>query len=258
MSSKNIAILIPSTSRGRNWTKFEDCDLVKHTMASFYRTYDKEHKYSFFIGVDEDDTFYNNEDFKKTFFHKIGWKKHGDIQDVSIDFVEFSPQKGNVVFIWNELFKKAFNFKHNGVIFDYFHQTGDDIEYMDKGWVNTAIKTLEASNDLGVVGHTDWTRKAFNPDDKLLTQTFVGRSHFEMLGYYFHPYLRNWFCDNYITDLYGMNKLLYQIPHRIQNLGGPPRYNVDNAVKLCGECVCKDHWKIPYFIECKKRIIGIL
>lgn len=258
MSSKNIAILIPSTSKGRNWTKFEDCDLYRFTFQSFLKTKDPEHKYSFFIGVDEDDTFYNNPDFKKEFFHRIGWKKHGDIQDVSIDFVEFTAQHGNVVFIWNELFKKAFNFKTNGVVFDYFHQTGDDIEYMDKGWVNKCIQTLELQNNLGVVGHTDWGRKSVDVEDKLLTQTFVSRSHYEMLGYYFHPYLRNWFCDNYITDLYKNSGYYNQIPHRILNVGGPPRYQIDNACKLCSECVCKDFWKVEYFIECKKRIVGIL
>ena len=246
MNNKNIAILIPSTSKGRNWTTLQECDLYKFTLKSFLETYDKLHTYSFFIGIDNDDAFYA-ESVKDEFSKLIN-----GVKGLSITFVPFPPDGGNVVKIWNGLFKIAYELNN-----DYFHQTGDDIVYMDSMWVNKCIAELKKMNDMGVVGHTDWGRKQQNPDDCLLTQSFVSRLHYQLLGYYFHPLIRNWFCDNYITELYNSVGLLRIIPHRISNVGGEPRYQIANASQLYKECVLKDLWKVDYFIEARKRIICI-
>ena len=244
MKTKNIAILIPTTSKNRTFESVEDCDLYKYTISSFEKIKNKEHRYLYLIGVDEDDIFYNNPKIREAF------KK---IPNVKIEWFEYPPSDGNVVFIWNDLYKKAY--MNKDIKFDYFHQTGDDIVYMDKNMVNTAILKLREMNDLGVVGPKDWGRCQINPEDELLTQTFVGRSHYEMLGYYFHPFLRNWYCDNYITNLYKLNDRYFQLPQRIQNSGGLPRYVVDNAQDTYRECVLKDVGKLTYFEECKKRIL---
>tara|TARA_R110000796_G_scaffold5061_2_gene19147 strand:+ start:3408 stop:4163 length:756 start_codon:yes stop_codon:yes gene_type:complete len=238
-----IAILIPSTSKKRNWKNYKESDFFKITLSSFLKTMDKEHTYTFFIGYDEDDAFFLNKRTQLEFQQSVE-------PPITIEFYQFPKSNGNVVYIWNELFKKAF---YSDVKYDYFHQTGDDIEYMDKGWTNECITEIKKMDDVGVVGHTDWGRRQYNSKDCLLTQSFVGRSHYEMLGYYFHPYLRNWYCDNYITDLYCSAGRFKQIEHRIQNKGGEPRYEIHRAGELEKECVISDLPKIPYYMEIKKR-----
>ena len=62
-----LGLLIPSTSKNRNWMKIEESYLYKHTLKSFLLTYDKEHEYTFYIGIDRYDPVYDNED------NKINW-----------------------------------------------------------------------------------------------------------------------------------------------------------------------------------------
>ena len=47
--------------------KIEESYLYKHTLKSFLLTYDKEHEYTFYIGIDRYDPVYDNED------NKINW-----------------------------------------------------------------------------------------------------------------------------------------------------------------------------------------
>ena len=50
-----IAILIPATSRLCNYTKFYDTDLYNYTLTTFFKTFDDQYKYTFYIGFDDDD-----------------------------------------------------------------------------------------------------------------------------------------------------------------------------------------------------------
>jgi len=241
--NKKIAILIPTTSKKRNYKDMKDSDLFKYTISSFLKTYDSEHSYTFFIGIDDNDEFYTHK-IRGEFIHILGLYK------IDCKFIEFKPCEGNVVYIWNQLFNKACL---HPIRYDYFHQTGDDINYLDSGWVNQSILELERLNNIGVVGPTDWGRRQQCPEDYLLTQTFVSKEHFNIFGYYFHPYLRNWFCDNWITEIYRHRDLMKQIPQRILNLGGEERYVIDNAEKEWIKCIQRDCYKIPYYIELKNR-----
>lgn len=242
--NKKIAILIPTTSKKRNYKNFKDTDFYKFTLSSFLKTYDKEHNYTFFLGIDKDDTFFMNQEIQNSFI-----RMNKVLHNVNIKFITFNPSDGNVVWIWNELFKKAI-----AEDFDYYHQTGDDIEYLDKEWVNRCITEIDCMDGVGVCGHTDWGRKQICPEDKLLTQSFVGKSHWLIFGNYFHPYIRNWYCDDYITYLYDQATRARQIPHRIINRGGEPRYNVVECGEIAKKLVEKDLPKITWFLELKKRL----
>jgi hypothetical protein len=243
---KNIAILIPTTSRGSNYETVEDTDLFSQTLHTFLLTKCPQHTYKFFIGIDSDDAFYMNPTIQEQF--RTHFREFFEIQ-----FYTVPPCKGNVVSVWNELFKIAI--KSKTPKFHYFHQVGSDIHYLDKGWVSKSIEELESLKDIGVVGHTDWGRKQYDSEDSLLTQTFVSRKHFLIFGYYFHPYIKNWYCDNWITDIYKGANRYCQIPHRIQNMGGEPRYKIDNCGSLCKMLIENDSYKIPYYIDLRKRII---
>ena len=53
---KHIALLIPSTSRGRdNWSSIKDTYLMNMSVKTFLLTQNKEHRYTFYIGCDADD-----------------------------------------------------------------------------------------------------------------------------------------------------------------------------------------------------------
>tara|TARA_R110000822_G_C15160714_1_gene478238 strand:+ start:105 stop:848 length:744 start_codon:yes stop_codon:yes gene_type:complete len=216
----NIAILVPTTSNQRNYKSLEDSDLYSKWLKSFLTTYDSEHKYTIYLGIDDNDIFFNDIEIQNKLTKFISIMKNVNIKIHNFD----KTYKGNVVAIWNQLFKISYNDNN-----DYFHQTGDDVIYLQTKWVNECIRVLTGNSDMGVVGHTDKGRKYFNPFDDLITQSFVSRLHMEIFNFYFAPEILNWGCDNFIGDIYQKHNMKFIISHEIINTGGEPRYEIDLA-----------------------------
>ena len=154
-----IAVIIPVTSNKCNFISFKDTDLFNILFKSFFTTYDSNYEYKFYLGIDSDDKFYQDNTVQNDIKRFINVMKNTSIEFLTID----SSNKGNVCFIWNELFKKAYIDNY-----DYFVQIGSDIYFQDKDWVNACIDLLKQNDDIGVVGMTDMGRKKYNPNDTLL------------------------------------------------------------------------------------------
>lgn len=209
-------MLIPSTSKGRNWTTIQESYLFKHTLKSFLLTYDKSHKYTFYIGIDRDDRIYDN---KINIDYFIKFAKVMINIDINFVYMDNIP-KGHLTVMWNKLFKIAYDDEC-----EYFFQCGDDIEFKTNGWVEDCISKLQKNNNIGLVGPV-------NNNPRILTQSFVSKKHMELFGYYFPPEIINWFCDDWINEVYrSINKFFPLENHLCINVGGTPRYNVNN--KIC-------------------------
>jgi hypothetical protein len=208
-----IAILIPSTSKGRDWTTYKETYLYEKTLKTMLLTYDKEHKYRFYIGIDEGDRIYDTEVVKESLHRFVSI-----MQNIEIEFVYMSGiEKGHLTVMWNRLFQKAYDAE-----FDYFFQCGDDIEFKTTGWTNACIEALSNSGGVGVAG-------PINNNARILTQSFVSRKHMELFGYYFPPEIINWCCDDWINDVYKAIGTFYPLTnHLCINVGGPPRYDINN------------------------------
>jgi len=209
-----IGILIPSTSNGRAWKTFQESYLYQYTLKSFLLTYDKEHKYVFYIGIDRGDRIYDNPEIISQLQRFLTIAPTTQIKFLYMDGIA----KGHLTKMWNVLFKKA-----HGDRCDYFYQCGDDIKFRTKGWVNDCIATLESKPDL--VGMTG----PINNNPLILTQSFVSRKHMELFGYYFPEEIVNWYCDDWINEVYkGLNAFFPLTSHFCENLGGLPRYHINN------------------------------
>jgi hypothetical protein len=208
-----IAILIPSTSQGRDWTSYRETYLYAKTIKTFLLTYDKEHECRFYIGIDEGDRIYDNAEVKEQICRFVRV-----MQNVDIEFLYMTGiTKGHLTVMWNRLFEKAYA---DGS--DYFFQCGDDIEFKTKGWVNACIAALDQSKGIGVAG-------PINNHPNLLTQSFVSRKHMDLFGYYFPPEIINWCCDDWINDVYkGLGAFYPLTDHECINVGGNPRYTINN------------------------------
>ncbi len=119
--------------------------------------------------------------------------------------------------MWNILFKKAYE---DG--YDYFYQCGDDIHFNTQNWINDCIAVLRKNNNIGVAGPI-----STNLNRLLLTQSFVSRKHMEIFGYYFPPEILNWYCDDWISDVYKNDYFFRFIHHIAPNMGGEERYRVE-------------------------------
>lgn len=209
-----IGILVPSTSKNREWKCIEESYLYKHTLKSLLLTYDKEHSYVFYIGIDRNDPIYDDEVSKKKLVRFCSIMKNVNIQ---FHYMENVP-KGHLTVMWNQLFKIA----HTDDC-EYFFQCGDDIDFKTTGWVNDCIDTLKKSNGIGLTG-------PINNNPRILTQSFVSRKHMELFGYYFPPEIINWFCDDWINEVYkGLRHFYPLISHFCVNVGGAPRYDIGRS-----------------------------
>ena len=250
-----IGIIIPSTTRGLNCRNYKDTPFYKIFLKYFIKTYNKTGKYHFkiFMVVDKDDPIYSNYDQMKQLKKFISLVRFLEMDFIWSDGIE----KGHVTAMWNRAFQYAYNENY-----EYFYQCGDDVCIVDKGWEDVFIAALNKMNNLGVVGPFDYGRFLYEKENNvkqkfLLTQSFVSRTHYQIFGFYFDPAIKNWFCDDWITYVYGeINRLYCDKRLRIQNMGGDPRYTPvgegdqwKEVTKLCRERIDKGKTKIKDFIE---------
>jgi len=201
----SIAILIPSTSKNRTWNTINDSYLFK--MLQSFRVTRSMNKYKIYIGVDSDDLFYSNHNsFVSTF------------PDIQMEFITCNVTPGHVTAIWNILGKKAIE---EG--FEYMYACGDDIEWCQPGWTEECIKMLQLHNNIGMTG----PRCIGN--NRIITQCFIHKTHIHIFGFIYPPEIMNWYCDDWINNIYDktpLDKSIY-----CKNTGGNPRY----VIKQCPE-----------------------
>ena len=200
-----VAILIPTTTRGRTWKNIKETDLYKVNLMSFLLTYCKEHTYTYYLGIDLNDPIYCKENERKELIRFINVMKNVSVQFISMKHIK----KGHLTVMWNRLFKKAYD---DGC--HYFYQCGDDIQFINKGWVSKSIQLLQLYNNLGATGPHDTMQT------RVHTQSFVSRKHYEIFKFYFPPEIINWFCDDWITKIYWKDLLYPLLDKWCMNSGG--------------------------------------
>ncbi len=213
--TKSIAMLIPSTTKFRDWKHMEDTYLYKY--QKLYTQY----KVTYYIGYDFDDPIYSKENQRNKF--KANW-------------IECKFDKGNVVAIWNHLFEQAKN------KFDYYWIVGDDIKYPQKpiGIFELLSNALDKNKGYGIAG-------CFNGNPKLpMTQFLITDVHYKILGYIFPEEIKNWFCDNWMLMLYKDHTFYFPNISAL-NTGGMPRYQPIDAAELCSELADRDRRKLHLY-----------
>tara|TARA_Y100000591_G_scaffold126524_1_gene108411 strand:+ start:26629 stop:27468 length:840 start_codon:yes stop_codon:yes gene_type:complete len=205
----NVAILIPTTSRNRNWSSVTESYLVNNTLPSIITRNSNKHNLCFYIGFDPDDKFYTNAETHEAIKKQFAYFTH-----VTFKFVCFKNiSRGHVTKMWNMLFKIAFNDKNH-----YFLQCGDDIIFHGD-WIDMAIKMLQLHRNIGITGPL-----CDNPF--ILTQSFVSRKHMEIFGCYFPESIINWGCDDWICKVYKPKYFFPLMDYFAYNTGGEPRYDI--------------------------------
>tara|TARA_B110001450_G_C17595868_1_gene470820 strand:- start:298 stop:1059 length:762 start_codon:yes stop_codon:yes gene_type:complete len=211
MTSHKIGLLIPCTSKNRDWKNIKESYLYNLTLKTFLLSSDKEHQYKFYIGIDRGDKVFDNlqnqEEIMK--FNKA-------FSNISFDFIYMDDvEKGHLTKMWNILFKKAYDENC-----DYFFQCGDDMNFVTKNWVNDCINVLKTHHGIGVTG-------PINNNSRILTQAFVSRRHMEIFGWFFPEEILNWCCDDWYNFVYRPELLFPLNNHFCNNQGGHPRYEID-------------------------------
>ena len=95
----------------------------------------------------------------------------------------------------------------------------------------------------------------FFPEIQFLAKRASGKKgfHLELFGYYFPIEIINWFCDDWYNDVYKKIGHFYPLKnHFCANVGGSPRYNINNEIINSDEQLRKRHGELK--IECSKIV----
>ena len=210
----NIALLIPITSSGRQWNNLYDSYLINLTLTTFWLTKNDCYNYTFYLGFDEDDHLFNNSnniELLEKIFDELNLKLNITIYK--------NVKKGHLTILWNILYQKAYDDNN-----DYYYQCGDDIQFKTKDWVKDSVEILIKNNNFGVSGPNN-----IDTSNILLTltQAMVSRTHMELFGYLYPPSIINWYCDNWISEVYQPKYFFKLNEHFAPNVGGAERYLIE-------------------------------
>lgn len=221
-----IAILVPLCSRNQDWITINDCDFFKILLPSLNNTIEKNrYKYSFYIGIDDNDDFFlkNMEEleFKLSYKDKI----------IILEDCNHNPAKA-----WNILYKQAYK---DG--YDYFYQIGSDVKLVSPLWTTYFIDILKKHNNIGICGGVEqkyWLERTLINKIGIIENAFFSRKHYEIFSTLFNTNFKNWFIDDHITRSYGKYaficpNILYVNQNRIlvSNKNNNKRYIIDINAK---------------------------
>jgi len=194
-----VGIIIPVTSRKTNWKTIQETYLFTHFSTSFNNTKCDQYEYIIYIGYDENDLIFDNDENINIIKKKI---------NATVNFIKFNNiPKGYLTKMWNNLFDIAYNDNC-----DYFYQCGDDIYFLHKGWTSMSIKMLLKNDNIGITGPIN-----INGKQSILTQIFLSRFHKKVFGYFFPEEIKNTFCDDWINFVYKNNRTYKLNNHHIIN-----------------------------------------
>ena len=234
-----IGILIPITSKNRNWRTIKESYIYNIFLKSFLTTYCQQYEYTIYLGFDDDDKIFSKIKEQKTLLTFVSIMKN-----VGLKFIPMGNiNKGHLTKMWTKLMNIAYDENC-----DYFYQCGDDIEFLDKGWVTDSIGILKQTNDIGVTGPYE------KMQSRVLTQSFVSRKHKDIFGYFFPHEIINWFCDDWMTWVYKPCFFLPLYDKWCLNLGGQERYEIvgkktTKMKKKCKKLIERDREKIFNYIK---------
>jgi len=179
----SIAVLVPVCSRAHIWIDFKDCFLMNRLLPSFNATKESTYSYTFYFGVDDDDSFFLTYRSELEALGKV----------VILSGCQHAP-----AWAWNRLAEVAYNDGH-----EYLFQIGDDVVIQTPGWTSRFITKLKQHKNRGLVGPKNPVNFALRVGGtQVIENAFVHRSHYTLFKTFFHPSIRNWHCDEWLTQIY--------------------------------------------------------
>jgi hypothetical protein len=161
------------------------------------------HTYTFYVGFDKDDPLYDTEkgraEFRTTFYQML--REHGTAKPGLVMKAFVGTEHAPSWVICN-LMQMAYN---DGA--EFLFQVNDDSQLVAPGWeraMTHALATNPTWPNLGATGPMDrkWGGGKFG-GNLLLTHAFVHRTHLDIHGRFFPKAFKNWWSDNWVTNVYG-------------------------------------------------------
>lgn len=233
-----ITFLIPLCSRNMNLTDFKSTPLYKTIIPQLKKTIEYSlYEYRIYFGIDDDDEFYlKYQDELQMLFENV--------MIVILKQCQHRPVRA-----WNILFERAY---HSGS--DYMFQIGDDVIIETSGWTSIFIERLHKQDNIGTIAPCEPVNYNLrkNQNSMIINENnFVHKTHYDIFGYFFHPEIINWYCDNWITCIYDEKAFMCQ-DIICRNMIRDSRYSIHQCQHLM-QFIIEGKQKVAKYIR-KKNI----
>jgi len=180
----------------------EKFQFLRMFLPTFCRTASLKYRYKFYLAYDHNDRVLSNPQMRDLFwqyFHASTMSGSCRDRNITADLslVE-CEHTGNPTWAQNDAMMEAY-LDH----VDYLYRINDDTKLLTVGWTEKFISTLESYDPplVGVVGPTDRAGST-----RMLKYDFVHRTHIDIFGFYYPRIFRDWWGDNWITQVYMPNR----------------------------------------------------
>jgi len=212
MNDTSTAFLVPTTSRNREWNDITETYLntvLFRTMEQTPMGVD----ITVFVGYDTNDPIFSDKEQQL--------KLNAVYMNFNIIWCPMEPDPGNVVRIWNELASIARKHK-----FMWYMVLGDDIRLpRDGAWLRLFQKNIKKNNYIG------WAA-GWSNNDEIATQFLIHDTHLQIMEFVYPPQIKNWYCDNWLFEVYPKKYRYWRKDYPLLNMGGDPRYQPKMDSKL--------------------------
>lgn len=243
-----ICMCVPVTSKGTKMEKVTDSPFWTNLFDSFMKSVDwrsNKYEFAFYLGFDKADPIYDTGDswseLREEFRSRATFRMQEQLMGataiatvldklLSVKLMHFEHLAGAPSQVVSQLVLAAYDQK-----FDYFYQVNDDTIIVSGNWAPKLIEALEGNKfvpNFGVTGPVDAN------NDKIFTHAFVHRTHIDIFGHLFPAYFKNWWSDDWITTVYGVDNTItlaeVEIKHNVgaQKEKGFTRYEVDHSAQF--------------------------
>ena len=211
-----IAILVPVCSRGQNYTDLSSTSFFTYFYSSLLHTMESGYHYKIFLGYDSSDDFFTQEIIHMLIQMCNILNRDIDVKPIKLEGCEHKPAKA-----WNKLFEQAILDD-----FDYYYQIGDDVE-METKWTSRFIEVLRMKKNIGVVGGChmrNYIQRRNAGRAPVIENAFVHKMHYHIFKTFFDESIENWYCDDWLTEVYKPNNSTHLLDVIVTNKvgqGGP-------------------------------------
>ena len=216
---KFIAVVTPVTSRGPNQSLSSVADtpfvesFIGSAMLSLANSADAGYDVAFYIGHDVGDRIWDTDRARSDIVDVVQrrvdaiysgeWRQRTstetllpmvNVTRIGLSIKMVRCQGHSMVSASNCAISQAYQ---DGA--EYWYRVNDDTVFLTTSWIqdfNAALASFDPPN-VGAVGPAD------NINFKILTYDYVHRTHFEIFRFQYPLFLKNWWCDDWITYVYG-------------------------------------------------------
>ena len=210
-----VAVVAPVTSRGSASSESVADghfirSLLRSAVTSLAHSPDDGYDVAFYVGYDVGDSLWDTDHSRSEVVVAAQQQVdrvhandvHSNATDVGLYLKLVRCQGHSMVAASNCAISQAYD---DGA--EYWYRVNDDTLFLSPGWIqdfNDGLASFDPPNT-GVVGPID------HVNGRILTYDYVHRTHWEIFGYHYPRFLKNWWCDDWITFVYGeaLNKQAY-------------------------------------------------